>query len=70
MTNPYSNHLRDFIYGEPVAKSRKVSVKARVLPELNVKPLRAFASVKKVNANTEKTQTASLNNLKHLMIWR
>ena len=51
MTNPYSNHLRDFIYGEPVAKSRKVSVKARVLPELNVKPLRAFASVKKVNAN-------------------
>ena len=52
MTNPYSNHLQDFIYGEkPVAVSKKRTIKARVLPELNVRPLKGLARVKRINAN-------------------
>lgn len=54
MTNPYSNHLHDLIFGEAEYKAPSKRVKARVLPklkELNTKPIRAMARVKKINAN-------------------
>lgn len=52
MVNEYSNHMSVFAYGEPLPKAtiRASRASAPQRRELNTRPIRAFARVKRVSA--------------------